>query len=89
MAAVVPDAGVPATVALLDMAAEGGGAALLDRGHDAPVRHRQRRTRVVTIGVAGAAEHVKNLQVCGVFNAQELRAIERDNAIRLLPRLRS
>ncbi|PYS49367.1 MAG: amidohydrolase [Acidobacteria bacterium] len=38
---------------------------------------------------AGAAEHVKNLQVCGVFNAQELRAIERDNAIRLLPRLRS
>lgn len=37
----------------------------------------------------GAEEHVKNLQACGVFNAQELRAIERDNAVRLLPRLRS
>jgi hypothetical protein len=36
-AAVVPDAGVPAAVALLDVAAEDGGAARRDRGHDAPL----------------------------------------------------
>ena len=31
------------------------------------------------------AEHVKGLRDSGVFNAQELHAIERDNALRLLP----
>ena len=36
-AAVVPDPGVPAVVALLDMAAERGGAARRNRGHDAPL----------------------------------------------------
>ena len=30
-------------------------------------------------------EHVGNLKACGVFNAAELRAIERDNPLRLLP----
>jgi predicted TIM-barrel fold metal-dependent hydrolase len=30
-------------------------------------------------------EHVRNLRECGVFNAAELRAIHRDNALRLLP----
>ena len=59
-AAVVPDARVPAVVALLDMAAQCGGAALRDRGQDAPVRHWQRRTHVVTIGVAVAADHVRH-----------------------------
>jgi predicted TIM-barrel fold metal-dependent hydrolase len=33
-----------------------------------------------------AAEHVKGLQECGVFGASDLRAIDRDNALRLLPR---
>jgi hypothetical protein len=28
---------------------------------------------------------VKGLRECGVFNAAELQAIERDNALRLLP----
>ena len=32
-----------------------------------------------------AEEHVKGLRECGVFNAAELQAIERDNALRLLP----
>ena len=30
-------------------------------------------------------EHVKGLRECGVFTAAELQAIERDNALRLLP----
>jgi 6-methylsalicylate decarboxylase len=33
-------------------------------------------------------EHVGNLKSCGVFNAAELRAIERGNALRLLPQRR-
>jgi predicted TIM-barrel fold metal-dependent hydrolase len=32
-----------------------------------------------------SAEHVRNLKECGVFNAAELRAIHRDNALNLLP----
>ncbi len=35
-----------------------------------------------------ALDHVKGLRDCGVFNAAELRLIERDNARALLPRLR-
>jgi predicted TIM-barrel fold metal-dependent hydrolase len=35
-----------------------------------------------------AAEHVKGLAECGVFNAQELRQIDRENALALLPRWR-
>ena len=54
-----------------------------NRGHDAPVRHRQRRTRVITIRAAGAAKPVRHRQrrattsarlritgrVCGRFGA--------------------
>lgn len=35
-----------------------------------------------------AVEHVENLKACGVFNGAELRAIERENAVKLLPRRR-
>ena len=38
---------------------------------------------------AGAEEHIKNLQASGAFTAQELRTVERDNAVKLLPRLRA
>ena len=34
-------------------------------------------------------EHLKSLQACGVFNAHEVRAIESENALKLLPRFRS
>jgi predicted TIM-barrel fold metal-dependent hydrolase len=34
-----------------------------------------------------AAEHVKGLKECGVFSAADLQAIDRTNALRLLPRL--
>ena len=33
-------------------------------------------------------DHVKGLKECGIFNAAELRAIERENPMRLLPRRR-
>ncbi len=38
---------------------------------------------------AGAEEHIKNLQASGALTAQELRTVERDNAVKLLPRLRA
>ena len=34
-------------------------------------------------------EHVKGLRECGQFTPQELLAIERDNALALLPRYKS
>ncbi|MFC5497423.1 amidohydrolase family protein [Caenimonas terrae] len=36
-----------------------------------------------------AIDHVKGLRDCGVFDAADLRRIERDNALGLLPRLRA
>jgi predicted TIM-barrel fold metal-dependent hydrolase len=36
-----------------------------------------------------SAEHVKGLKECGVFSAQELRLINRDNAAPLLPRFKA
>ena len=36
-----------------------------------------------------AAEHVKGLKDCGVFSAGDLQAIDRQNALRLLPKLAS
>lgn len=33
-------------------------------------------------------EHVVGLKNCGVFDAAELKAIGRDNAVRLMPTLR-
>ena len=34
-------------------------------------------------------EHVQGLKECGVFNAQEIRAIERENSLKFLPRRRA
>ena len=35
------------------------------------------------------ADHVQGLRECGAFNAEELRAIERENALSLLPKYRT
>jgi hypothetical protein len=59
-AAVVADALVAASIALLDMTAEGGGAAHFDSCHDAPLGHRQRRVMRFTKGCAIAAEDIRH-----------------------------
>jgi hypothetical protein len=59
---VVANPVVVAVITLLDMAAEGGRPAVLDRGHDAPLGGRQRAVLLGTIGVAIAAEDVRHFQ---------------------------
>src|SRR5438132_6094795 len=55
-ARVVSVALMATVVTLLQMAAQGSGAADLDRGHDTALRHRQRSAIVLTIGFAVAAK---------------------------------
>jgi hypothetical protein len=59
-ARVVGDALVAAGIALLDVATERCRATLLDGGHDATLRRRQRGAVLLTIGVTVAAEHVRH-----------------------------
>ena len=49
-----------ATVAMLDMATERGGAANLDRRHHPALCGGQSSTVLLTIGVAVAAEHIRH-----------------------------
>ena len=51
-----------AVAAPLDVTAERGGAATLDRGHGAPPCGRQRRTVPVTESRAEVAEHIRHFQ---------------------------
>ena len=51
-----------AITAALDMTAESGGAATLDREHGAPPRRGQRRAMLITERRAEAAEHVRHFQ---------------------------
>ncbi len=48
--------------ALLQVTAESGGAATLDRDHGAPPRGRQRRAVPVTESRAEVAEHIRHFQ---------------------------
>ena len=59
-AGAVAEAALPAVVALLDLAAEGGGAALLDGGHDAALRARQRVAEALAEGVPVEPEDVRD-----------------------------
>ena len=52
-----------APVALFEMAAESGGAADLDRSHDAALRDGQRRAMLLTIGGAVAAEDIRHFEL--------------------------
>ena len=47
---------------MLDVTAERGGAATLDRGHGAPPRRGQRRAVLVTKSRAEVAEHIRHFQ---------------------------
>ena len=51
-----------AIAAALDMTAECGGAASLDRDHGMPPRGRQRRAMLVTESRAEVAEHIRHFQ---------------------------
>ena len=57
---VVPDAPMTAVVTLLDVAAERGGAALLDGRHHAAVRRREGGPDLGPEGIAVAAEHLRH-----------------------------
>ena len=59
---VVGDALMSAIAALLNVTAERGGAATLDRRHGMPLRRRQRRPVLLTKSRAEAAEHVRHFQ---------------------------
>ena len=51
-----------AVVTVLEMAAENGSPANLNRGHDTALRHRKRSAVLLTIGCAVAAEHVRHFE---------------------------
>ncbi len=51
-----------AITATLDVTAERGGAAVLDRGHGTPACGRQRRTMMITKSRAEVAEHIRHFQ---------------------------
>ena len=59
---VVSDTLMPAIAAPLDVTAESGGAATLDRGHGAAPRTRQRRAMLITESLAEVAEHIRHFQ---------------------------
>ena len=61
-ARVVRDALMAAIAATLDVTAERGGAATLDRGHGVPPRRRQRRAMLITESRAEVAEHIRHFQ---------------------------
>jgi len=61
-ARIVSETLMAAIAAPLDVTAESGGAATLDRDHGAPPRGRQRRTVPVTESRAEVAEHIRHFQ---------------------------
>ena len=61
-AGAVAEAAVPAAVALLDLAAESGGAAALDSGQDAPLQGGQRGGEAGAEGVAVAAQDIGDFE---------------------------
>jgi len=76
-AAVVAGPLVTAGVAALEMTAKSGGAAHLDRGHDAPLSRGERRSMLLTIGFTVAAEDVRHFQFRAVQGARRLEVLRR------------
>jgi hypothetical protein len=70
-ARVVGDALVTAGVALFDMAAEGRGAAQLDRAHRAPLRTAESVGMVLPVLRSAAAEDVRHFQWRGHGRVQK------------------
>ena len=76
-AAVVAGPLVIAAVAALEMTAESGRAAHLDRGHDAPLSRGERRAMLLTIGLTVAAEDVRRFQLRAIQGARRLEVLRR------------
>src|SRR6266478_280158 len=66
---------VMTTVAAFEMTAESCGATHLDRGHDASLGRRERRTMLLTIGFAVAAEDVRDFQLRAIHRARRLEGL--------------
>lgn len=76
-AAVVAGSLVTAAVAALEMTAESGGAAHLDRGHDAPLSRGERRAMLLTIGFTVATKDVRHFQFRAMQGARRLEVLRR------------
>src|SRR6266851_9738458 len=71
-AAIVAGTLVRTAVAPFEMTAEGRRPAHLDRGHDAPLCRRGRRTIVLSIDFTIAAEDVRHFQLWAIYGAHRL-----------------
>lgn len=76
-AAVIAGPLVTAAVAALEMTAESGGAAHLDRGHDAPLSRGERRAMLLTIGFTVATKDVRHFQLRAIHGARRLEVLLR------------
>ena len=71
---------MPAGVTPIEMPPERGGAARLDRGHDAPLGGGQRAAGLLPIGVAVAAENIRHFEcraIHGTRRSEVLRGRRR------------
>jgi hypothetical protein len=70
-ATVVGNALMSAVVALLNMAAESGGAATLDRAHDAALPTTEGISVLLAVGSTGLVENIRHLEPGGVHHATQ------------------
>jgi hypothetical protein len=75
----VADALLTACITLFDLSSESRRPAYLDGGHDASLRCGHRRTVLVSVGLAVAAEDVRHFQLRAI-HGQELRKTEESQA---------
>jgi hypothetical protein len=74
-AAVVAGPLVTTAVAAFEMTAESGGAAHLDRGHDAPLSRGERRAMLFTIGFTVTAKDVRYFQLRAIHGGRWLEML--------------
>jgi len=78
---VKPDALVAAPLTHLDVAAESGGAAQLNRGHDSTLSRRQHGAELLTIRFAVAAENIRHAQLRAIHKSGRLALLGRDRGL--------
>ena len=62
-------------ITAFEVAAQGGCAAHLDGGHDAPLRHRHGRAMLLSISFSVAADHVRHFQLRTVHGGAALSSV--------------